>query len=504
MFAAAILLSVAGLLIGPVLVAWTRGTRTALAALDGAILGIVPALVLLRLLPHLIEETGASAAVACAAGYLVFSAIEARTHGRAKNIGLAVVLPTLAIHGFLDGAGLALAFEGGNVLGAGGPAVGVALVVHKVPEGLFVASALLPTLGARRTSLRLVALAFATVFGALTGSELLAHTPDRLLHVVVALGLGVMLRMAIHRHEAKPQTARERLSSGIAFAVCLAGLLAVPDPQRLLTRSQLGELSALQALAPLLLETAPWLVVALLLGEGLARRTKPSDGSGGKSSMWLPVLALSLPLLGPLLTLVRAVLEPLCSAQQLSVEPSAPWRSRAISLLARAAPRASLVLPSYVVGVGLAIALEASAPRGLLGDVGWLAIPAAVLLAVIVRIGAAGATVLVAVLIHKGLPLSAAVVFTGVAAYVFTLHPTKYSVRAGAWASFAVVVAVLAVLILGPATPPLHGLAAHRHSWIEWVSAIALATWTLAQLVSAGPRAWFSALGAPAPSSHSD
>ena len=86
MFAAAVLFSVIGLLIGPALVSWTRGTRTTFAALDGATLGIVPALVLLRLLPHLVEETGAWAIGACAAGYLVFSALESRAHGRATDV----------------------------------------------------------------------------------------------------------------------------------------------------------------------------------------------------------------------------------------------------------------------------------------------------------------------------------------------------------------------------------------------------------------------------------
>lgn len=133
MFAAAVILSVLGLLIGPALVSWTRGSRTTFAALDGATLGIVPALVLLRLMPHLVEETGAWAVGACVFGYLVFSAVESRAHGRAADIGISIVLPALALHGFLDGAGLALAFQRTDVLGAGALAVGATLVLHKIP-----------------------------------------------------------------------------------------------------------------------------------------------------------------------------------------------------------------------------------------------------------------------------------------------------------------------------------------------------------------------------------
>ncbi len=457
-----------------------------------------PALVLLRLLPHLIEETGAWAFAAFGAGYFVFSALEARTHGRSKNIGLAIVLPTLAIHGFLDGTGLALAFKEGSLLGTGGPAVGVALVVHKIPEGLFVASALLPALGVYRTSLRLGALALATVFGALSGRELLANMPEQLLHVVVALGLGVLLRMATHRHDARPQQGAERLASGLAFVVSLASLLAVPDPQRLFTRSQFAELSALHALAPLLLETAPWLLLALLIGEGVAYGKKTPDGVHAGSSMWLPMVALSLPLLGPLLTVIRALLEPLCTAHPIFESHGGRWQQRAVLLLERAAPRAMHVLPSYAVAVGLAIALEASAPRGVLEQVGWVAIAAAALLAALVPMRAAGGTVLVAVLIHKGLLVPAAVMFTCVSTFVLSLQQSTHSVsfQAKARALLAVAGAVVAAAAVDPAPPPLHGLATHSHHWIEWVSAAALASWALFQTVIAGPRAWFALVGA--------
>ncbi len=508
MFGVAVVLSVLGLMIGPVLVAWTRSTRVTFAALDGAILGIVPALVVLRLLPHLVEETGAWAVLSCAFGYLAFSAVETRTHRRAKNIGLAIVLPTLAVHGFLDGTGLALAFQNDEVLGAGGAAIGMALVVHKIPEGLFVASVLLPTLGPRRTAVRLLALAGATVLGALSGRELLDHASDRILHVAVALGLGVMLRMAIHRHDAPALDKSECLASGMAFVICLCMLLVVPDPQQLFSRSHPGELNALQTLAPLLLETAPWLLLALVVGEGVARWRRDDQRNADPCTiMWLPMIALSLPLLGLLLTLVRALLEPLVSlrpgltkykvgseVQQVSAESSAGQPLKAW-LFRHAAPRANRVLPSYVVGIALAIALESAVPPLAFGKVGWLALPLAALLAIVVRTGIPGATILVAVLMHKGLPLPAALVFTSVAAHVSSRGPTLASLRASLRALVTIGLAVLAALLLSPSlTPPLHALAAHPHPWTEWAAASVIAGWVLAQLVASGPRDWFGRL----------
>ncbi|HEU4405691.1 MAG TPA: hypothetical protein VFS43_10405 [Polyangiaceae bacterium] len=503
MFAAAVVLSVVGLLVGPALASWARGTRAAFAALDGATLGIVPALVLLRSLPHLVEETGAWALAACAFGYLALAGVESRAHGRAADVGLAVVLPALALHGFLDGAGLAVAFQGEGALGAGALAVGAALVLHKVPEGLFLASVLLPAMGPRRAGARLLALAAATVLGALGGREVLDRLPEQALHVVVALGLGAMLRMAIHRHGAAPRTEAERRASGFAFLGCLGALLAAPDPRHVLGRAQPGELTALQALAPLLLETSPWLLLALLVGELSARRGRDADGVGARPvTMWLPVIALSLPLLGAFFTLVRAALEPLGGAWlgpagggRVGEAPRRPPR-RASLLLGRLAPRATHVLPSYAVGVGLAVAIEAAAPGGALGTAGWLAVPLALALAAAAaRVGAAGATVLTALFVHKGLSLPAALVFSAVAGR--GLGPPLPARSLGSTARALVTLALAALVTHGlnpTGAPTLHGLAAHEHRWAEWAAAAVLAAWTLSQLALAGPRAWFATL----------
>jgi uncharacterized protein len=503
MFAAAVLLSILGLFVGAALVSWTRGSRVTFAALDGATVGVVPGLVLLRLLPHLVEDSGAWALVGCAFGYLAFSAVESRAHRRATDIGIVIVLPALALHGFLDGAGLALAFQRPDVLGVGAFGVGAALILHKIPEGLFVASVFLPALGPSKTGVRVSLLAGATVLGALGGREALAHTPERLLHVSVALGLGVMLRMATHRHETAARSRSEQLASGLAFFGSLTALFVVPDPERLLTRAQPGELTALEALTPLLLETAPWLLLALLVGEWAARRPgDPNGDASARAGMWLPMIALSAPLLGPFFTLVRALVEPWygaallpSSGQSRTRVPS--WAHRVLVVVERSAPPAKVVLPSYAVGIVLAVAVEAAVPGQSL-DVGLVALPLVVGLALVVRIGAAGLTVVAAVLVHKGLPLPLALVLTAAAHAAGAPRPggspsTKV-------AALAVVGGAAAALhLVGPIeSPPLHGLAAHPHPLVEWLAGGTITAWALFQLVTSGPRAWFAA-EVPAP-----
>lgn len=266
-------------------------------------------------------------------------------------------------------------------------------------------------------------------------------------------------------------------------------------------RAQPGELTAIQALAPLLLETAPWLLLALLVGELVARRCRDEEGDAiARSDMWLPMVALSLPLLGVFFTLVRALLEPFCGAARLpgfgmQPAPTQPSARGALAFASRAAPRAKLVLPSYVVGVVLSVAIEAAVPgHGL--DVGLVALPFVVVLAVVLRIGVAGVTVVAALLAHKGLSLPVALVFTGVAAHAASVTHRGLSLSTTVRALVAVSVAVVVIHLVGPLeTPPLHGLAAHPHPFTEWLAGAVITTWALVQLVTSGPRSWFA--GAP-------
>jgi len=307
--------------------------------------------------------------------------------------------------------------------------------------------------------------------------------------------------MAIHRHGTAPQTSPERVGRGLAFVGSLAALLAVPDPQRVFMRAQPGELTALQALAPLLLETAPWLLLALLVGELAARRRRDDEhDASAQAAMWLPMVALSLPLLGVFFTLVRALLEPLCGAARLRglrLQPGRPWARGALAIASRVAPSAKRVLPSYVVGVVLAVAIEATVPgHGV--DVGLVALPFVLLLAVVLRIGASGITVVAALLVHKGLPLPVALVFTGVAAHASSATRWGLSLPATVRALAAVGGAVVVMHFLGPLeTPPLHKLAAHPHPFSEWLSAAIITTWALLQLVTSGPRDWFTGARRP-------
>ena len=70
MFAVAVALSILGIVIGPALVAIGRRRAGGSAVLDGLTLGAVPALVVVRLVPHLYDEVGIIAPLLVVAGYV--------------------------------------------------------------------------------------------------------------------------------------------------------------------------------------------------------------------------------------------------------------------------------------------------------------------------------------------------------------------------------------------------------------------------------------------------
>jgi len=256
-----LLLSIGGLLLGPALVALGRGRRTATAAIDGLTLGVVPMLVLTRLLPHTMEALRGWALALALLGFVAVSFAHRGGHGLEARIGRAVVVPTLFLHAVADGAGLAIATHSKST----GWLLGAALILHRLPEGLFVATALAPPSiegKPQRTFIPVAILAVGTLIGALFGRTFLEAMPDAIVDGVVAFGLGAMLRLVLHTH-APPYEARGRAASGVTFLVGIALALSLPDPMGVLSRAQPRELSLVQSVGPLFVETAPAFLIGL-------------------------------------------------------------------------------------------------------------------------------------------------------------------------------------------------------------------------------------------------
>ncbi|MFO0605289.1 MAG: permease [Polyangiales bacterium] len=273
-------LSLVGFSIGPLLVAWGRGRALPSAAVDGFTLGVVPSLILLHVVPHMVEEVGVGALGLLGAGYGVVWLADRRAHDGGR-IGSVVVLPALVVHALGDGAALALATasggdHGGERVGAG---LSVALVLHRLSEGLFLATSLVPVYGWRRALPRMGAVAGATVVGALLGRALLARVPDAVFEAVAAFGIGAMLRLAVHSHQSPPTEPRPRAAGALGFLAGVTLALWVPDPDSVLQHARAHELAFVDSLGPLFVETAPSMLLGLLAA-GAAQTFLPRPVAG--------------------------------------------------------------------------------------------------------------------------------------------------------------------------------------------------------------------------------
>lgn len=253
-------LSVAGLFAGAALVAVGRLRAEATSMMDGLALGMLPALVLARLLPHAYESLGLGALALAALG---FASVTAAHRGGAQieeKLGRALVFPALALHALSDGAALAMSTSGR--VGESGMLLAAITILHRVPEGLFVANT---RAGAGPSALlrAVTPLALTTVLGAVLGESMFEWLPDRAVDGVLAVGAGAMLRLVTHAHEQpSPQPRAANGLAGMAFLVGVALVLALPTPDDVLRRAQPREFSVAASALPLFIEIAP----AVLLG----------------------------------------------------------------------------------------------------------------------------------------------------------------------------------------------------------------------------------------------
>lgn len=162
-------------LLGAVAVTWR--TSWSARALDGMLAyaaGFMIAVALIDLLPEALERGGHTAAVVALGGYLAVHITQhvigthfhfgEETHAVSEAVSVAA-LSGLLLHTFVDGVAVA---SGLGVGGAVGALVFVAVILHKVPEGLAISSLFLAAgQGRRRAFLAAGALGVATIAGVL-------------------------------------------------------------------------------------------------------------------------------------------------------------------------------------------------------------------------------------------------------------------------------------------------------------------------------------------------
>lgn len=176
----------------------TSRARWSVRALDGMLAfaaGFMIAVGLIDLLPEALARGGRTAAVVALGGYLAVHLTQhvigthfhfgEETHRVSEAVSVAALVGLL-LHTFVDGVAVASGLDVGGAVGA---LVFIAVILHKVPEGLAISSLFLAAgQGRRRALLAAGALGLATIAGLLLTDHLSALRDHGL-----ALAAGVTL-----------------------------------------------------------------------------------------------------------------------------------------------------------------------------------------------------------------------------------------------------------------------------------------------------------------------
>lgn len=183
-------------LLGAFAVTWrSRWSTRALDAMLAFAAGFMIAVALIDLFPEALARTGHTAAIIALGGYLAVHVTQhvigthfhfgEETHRVSEAVSVAALVGLL-LHTFVDGVAVASGLDVGGAVGA---LVFIAVILHKVPEGLAISSLFLAAgQGRRRAVLAAAALGAATIAGVALTSRIAALRDHGL-----ALSAGVTL-----------------------------------------------------------------------------------------------------------------------------------------------------------------------------------------------------------------------------------------------------------------------------------------------------------------------
>ena len=183
-------------LLGAFAVTWrSRWSAHALDAMLAFAAGFMIAVALIDLFPEALARTGHTAAIIALGGYLAVHVTQhvigthfhfgEETHRVSEAVSVAALVGLL-LHTFVDGVAVASGLDVGGAVGA---LVFIAVILHKVPEGLAISSLFLAAgQGRRRALLAAAALGAATIAGVALTSRIAALRDHGL-----ALSAGVTL-----------------------------------------------------------------------------------------------------------------------------------------------------------------------------------------------------------------------------------------------------------------------------------------------------------------------
>ena len=189
-----LLLSIASLLLGPIIYMTGHKNPTARRILDGVIILTIAVIIIVHIIPEALRHTGWLAALIITLG-LIFPIILERLFHKAANtahlfiIGLAIV--GLLIHAVIDGVAL---------LSENEIALTYAIVLHRLPVGITIWCIARPNFGLPVTTALFALVILSTVAGFFIGPLLLNLAETQTLDLLQAFISGSLVHAIIFRH----------------------------------------------------------------------------------------------------------------------------------------------------------------------------------------------------------------------------------------------------------------------------------------------------------------
>ncbi|MBQ1926858.1 MAG: hypothetical protein II180_12160, partial [Proteobacteria bacterium] len=196
-----LIISIAALYIGVLIYPFVKKHPAWLSFFDAFVLVSIIGLTLLHLIPHSIEAAGGWALLASVIGFGALSSIHLmqpkHAHGHAErgfSVILALAVVGIVIHTLLDGMALDMSSGANNF----SQALGLGVLFHRLPVGIFLAMVLMPRYGKKLTLAALTGMAVSTAIGAAISHFAIPHIGMMLLNLLQALIAGMLLHVAFH------------------------------------------------------------------------------------------------------------------------------------------------------------------------------------------------------------------------------------------------------------------------------------------------------------------
>jgi len=200
----ALILSIAALLLGPLIYAAGRKNKTARRLLDGLILLSIAVIIFVHIIPEALAQGGTIAIVVIILG-IAFPMLLERLFRKAADTAhlliVAIAAVGLLVHAVIDG--LALLSGNGVELG-GGVGLAHAIILHRLPVGMAIWWVVRPGLGTPVAVGVFALVIVATAMGYLMGDSVVQMAETRTLALFQAFVSGSLIHIVIFgiKHDA--------------------------------------------------------------------------------------------------------------------------------------------------------------------------------------------------------------------------------------------------------------------------------------------------------------